>query len=132
MPKTAIHPDGGADPAATGLPSSPATEAGGWMFVSGCAPTDAAGRLVGPNDVAAQTAQVLETLTARLAARGGSRADVLKCNVYLADIRGFAAMNEVFARYFPEEPPARTTVESRLADPGWLVEISAVAFLGER
>ncbi|MEO0762120.1 MAG: RidA family protein, partial [Pseudomonadota bacterium] len=70
-------------------------------------------------------------MAAVLAARGGSLDDVLKCNVYLADIRTFQAMNDVFARHFPADPPARTTVEARLADPHWLVEIEAVAFLGE-
>jgi reactive intermediate/imine deaminase len=130
VPKTPIRPAGIAYPPGLALPLSPAATADGWLFLSGCVPNDAEGRLVGPNDVAAQTEQALRNMADVLAAAGGTLADVLKCNVYLADIRTFQAMNDVFARHFPTDPPARTTVEARLGDPGWLVEISAVAFLG--
>jgi enamine deaminase RidA (YjgF/YER057c/UK114 family) len=55
--------------------------------------------------------------------------DVLKCNVYLADIRGFQAMNAVFAEFFASDPPARTTVQAALAEPEMLVEIEAIAYV---
>ena len=57
--------------------------------------------------------------------------DVLKCNVYLADIRYFQAMNDVFSTFFPAHPPARTTVQAPLAEPEMLVEIEAIAWIGE-
>jgi enamine deaminase RidA (YjgF/YER057c/UK114 family) len=56
--------------------------------------------------------------------------DVLKCTVYLADIRDFQTMNEEFAKVFPTDPPARTTVEARLAEPTMLVEVEAIAYVG--
>jgi enamine deaminase RidA (YjgF/YER057c/UK114 family) len=55
----------------------------------------------------------------------------MKCNVYLADIRHFQAMNDVFAEFFASEPPARTTVQAALAEPEMLVEIEAIAWVGE-
>ena len=56
---------------------------------------------------------------------------MLKCNVYLADIRYFQAMNAVFAEFFAEDPPARTTVQAALAEPEMLVEIEAIAYVEE-
>ena len=61
---------------------------------------------------------------------GATMDDVVKCNVYLADIRAFQAMNDVFAEFFPHDPPARTTVQALLADADMLVEIEAIAYLG--
>jgi enamine deaminase RidA (YjgF/YER057c/UK114 family) len=57
--------------------------------------------------------------------------DVLKCNVYLADIQDFQIMNEEFAKAFPTHPPARTTVQAALAEKEMLVEIEAIAYLGK-
>ena len=61
---------------------------------------------------------------------GASLDDVLKCTVYLADIRHFDQMNAVFAAFFPIDPPARTTVNARLAEAEMLVEVEAIAFKG--
>ena len=60
---------------------------------------------------------------------GATVDDVIKCNVYLADIRDFDVMNAEFAKVFPNDPPARTTVEARLAEATMLVEIEAVAWV---
>ena len=60
---------------------------------------------------------------------GATLADVLKCNVYLSDIRYFHVMNEVFAEVFNVDPPARTTVQAALAEPEMLVEIEAIAYV---
>lgn len=122
VPRTLFPAAGSAAPAAAA--------ADGWLFLSGCTPGDADGRCIGGGDVGAQTDQTLRNMAAALAAAGGTMADVLKCNVYLADIRHFQAMNDAFAKHFPNDPPARTTVEARLSDPARLVEIEAVAFLG--
>ena len=62
---------------------------------------------------------------------GATVDDVLKCNVYLADIRDFETMNAEFAKVFAHDPPARTTVEARLAEPTMLVEIEAIAWVSK-
>ncbi len=68
-------------------------------------------------------------LVSVLAEGGATLDDVVKCNVYLADMRYFQAMNEVFASFFPTEPPARTMVQTALAAPEMLAEIEAIAYV---
>lgn len=82
-----------------------------------------------PEGIQAQTEQSLENLKAVLEAAGTSLEHVVKVNVYLADIGHFAAMNEVYRRYFQEDRPARTTVGAPLARPDLLIEIEMVALL---
>ncbi len=74
-----------------------------------------------------QTAQVLRNLTAVLAGAGLTLADVVKTTVYLADMQDFKAMNEVYGRHFPGDPPARTTIAAAGLPRGARVEIDAVA-----
>ena len=112
-------------------PYSPGTRGGGLVYTSGQVAWDADGRLVGSGDPAAQTRQVLRNVQSVLEAGGATLGDVLKCNVYLADIRHFQAMNDVFAEFFATEPPARTTVQAPLAEPEMLVEIEAIAWVQE-
>ena len=76
-----------------------------------------------------QTRQTLKNVISVLEEGGPTTEDVLKCNVYLANIQGFQIMNEEFAIAFHENPPARTTVEARLAEPTMLVEIEAIAYI---
>jgi len=111
-------------------PYSPGTSAGGWVYTAGQVAWDAQGKLVGVGDVKAQTQQVLSNIASVLAMAGAGMTDVLKCNVYLADMRYFQAMNEVFADAFPKDPPARTTIQAAMAEPEMLVEIEAIAFIG--
>jgi 2-iminobutanoate/2-iminopropanoate deaminase len=112
-------------------PYSPGTAAGSLVYTSGQVAWDEHGRLVGPGDPTAQTRQVLSNVESVLREGGATLGDVLKCNVYLADIRYFQAMNDVFATFFPADPPARTTVQAPLADPEMLVEIEAIAWTGQ-
>lgn len=112
-------------------PYSPGSAAGGLVYTSGQVAWDADGRLVGLGDPAAQTKQVLLNVESVLREGGATLTDVLKCNVYLADMRHFQAMNDVFATFFPSEPPARTSVQAPLAEPEMLVEIEAIAWIGE-
>jgi 2-iminobutanoate/2-iminopropanoate deaminase len=112
-------------------PYSPGSTAGGFVYTSGQVAWDDHGQLVGPGDPTAQTRQVLSNVESVLREGGATLEDVLKCNVYLADIRYFQAMNDVFASFFPAQPPARTTVQAPLADPEMLVEIEAIAWIGE-
>jgi 2-iminobutanoate/2-iminopropanoate deaminase len=111
-------------------PYSPGTRGGGLVYTSGQVAWDADGRLVGSGDPAAQTRQVLRNVQSVLEAGGATLGDVMKCNVYLADIRHFQAMNRVFAEFFADQPPARTTVQAPLAEPEMLVEIEAIAWVG--
>ena len=111
-------------------PYSPGSTAGGLVYTSGQVPWDEHGELVGLGDPTAQTRQVLSNVESVLREGGATLDDVLKCTVYLADIRYFQAMNDVFATFFPTDPPARTTVQAPLADPRMLVEIEAIAWIG--
>jgi 2-iminobutanoate/2-iminopropanoate deaminase len=115
-----------AAPAAIG-PYSQAIAGSGFVFLSGqIAIEPATGALV-PGGVAAETHQVLKNLGAVLAAAGSSFARVLKTTVYLTDLADFAAMNAIYAEYFPEPAPARATVEVAALPRGARVEIELVA-----
>ncbi len=102
-------------------PFAPVTARGGLVFVSGILPSPAAG------DVAAQAAQVLDELKARLARAGTSIDRVASVSVYLSSADDFAALNAVWKRYWPTSPPARTTVVAKLPVPGARMQVSAVA-----
>ena len=112
-------------------PYSPGTTGGGLVYTAGQVAWDDNGELVGRGDPAAQTRQVLANVQSVLREGGATLEDVLKCTVYLADIKYFQAMNGVFSEFFPTEPPARTTVQAALAEPEMLVEIEAIAWIGE-
>ena len=106
---------------------------GDLLFVSGVAPLDEQGRVVGGGDAAAQTRQVLLNLEKILNAAGAGFADVLKVTVYLTDIDDRARINSVRAEFFGAARPASTLVEvSALAIPGMKVEIEAVAGMPAR
>jgi|TARA_B100000315_G_scaffold242620_1_gene265010 reactive intermediate/imine deaminase len=100
------------------------------IFTAGQVAWDETGEVTGIGDVAAQTRQTLKNVVAVLCEGGASVDDVIKCTVYLADIRDFKAMNAEFAKLFPTDPPARTTIQAKLAEPTMLVEIEAVAWVG--
>jgi 2-iminobutanoate/2-iminopropanoate deaminase len=109
-------------------PYSQAVVAGDFVYVAGQGPTDpATGRKV-EGGVQAETEQVLKNIQAILEAAGTSLGNVVKVNVYLADRGDFRAMNEVYARFFPAEPPARTTVQA-LPPVDIAVEIDCVAYV---
>ena len=97
------------------------------VFTSGQIALDPkSGKLQG-TDVAAQTERVFENLKAILRGTGLTLDDVVKTTVFLADMDDFAAMNEVYARQFPADPPARSTIGASGLPKGALVEIEAVA-----
>lgn len=121
-----IHPPGA--PAPRG-PYSPAVRAGDTIYVSGQVPIDPVTGQVVAGDVKAETRQVLTNIGNILAACGASLADVVRCSVYLTDAADFKAMNEVYAEFFGEAKPARTTiVAAALPVPGAKVEIDAIAY----
>ena len=116
-------------PAAIG-PYSQAIRAGDFLFCSGQIPLDpSTGKMV-EGGIAVQTERVLRNLEAVLAAGGGSLASVVKTTVYLADLDDFPAMNAVYGKFFPQDPPARATVEVSKLPAGARVEIDAVASIG--
>jgi len=119
-----------AAPAPAG-PYSQAVVANGFVFASGQIARDPeTGEFVG-EDVAGQTERVMLNLRAVLEA-AGSRLDlVVKSNVFLADMNDFAAMNETYGRFFPENPPARTTVQAARLPLDVLVEIEMIALAGD-
>jgi 2-iminobutanoate/2-iminopropanoate deaminase len=122
--KKVVFPENGPRPAG---PYSPAVIAGDFIYVSGQGPTDPATGQYVNDSVQAETRQVLKNIQTILAAAGASLADVVKCNVYLADRHDFAAMNEAYKEFFPSDAPARTTVQ---AHPPVVirVEIDCVAY----
>ena len=108
-------------------PYSQAVEAGGFIFVSGQIPlVPATGEIV-KGDIEAQTMQVLENLREILTAAGSSLAQAVKTTVYLTDITDFSRVNDVYARYFTKEPPARVCVEVSDLPKQALVEIDVIA-----
>ncbi len=113
-------------PAAIG-PYSQAVKANGLLFLSGQIALDPASGQVVEGDVCAQTERVLENLKAVLEASGSGLGQVLKTTVFLADMGDFAAMNEVYGRYFAQEPPARSTVQAAGLPRGVKVEIDVIA-----
>jgi len=117
-------------PAAIG-PYSQAIKAGGLVFVSGQIPIDPETGEFVAGGIAEQTERVLKNLTAVLEAAGSGLDKVVKTTVFLADMKEFAAMNEVYARFFSSAPPARATVEAAGLPRDARVEIEAVALASE-
>ena len=108
-------------------PYSPAVRAGQTVFLSGQVPMDpATGNLI-DGDIAAQTRRVFENLGALLSAAGLSFANVVRTTVFLADMNDFAAMNQMYATYFSEPYPARSTVQVARLPKDARVEIDLIA-----
>jgi 2-iminobutanoate/2-iminopropanoate deaminase len=108
-------------------PFSQAIRANGLVFVSGQVAVDpATGKLI-EGDAAAQTERALANVSAVLAAAGTSLGRVVRAGVFLTDLNDFAAMNAVYGRFFPADPPARTTVQVARLPLGAAVEIDVVA-----
>lgn len=108
------------------VPLSPAVRAGDFVYVSGQVPVDGNGEIV-DGGVGAQTTKVLENISATLALAGCELSDVVKTTVWLKQAEDFAEFNAAYAPFFPKDPPARSTAESRLMI-DILVEIEAIAY----
>ena len=113
-------------PSAAG-PYSQGIKAGGFVFAAGQIARDPATNKVVEGDVKAQTERVLKNLSAVLTAAGTSMDKAVKTTVFLKNISDFQAMNEVYAKFFPGVPPARSTVQAVLPNEAALVEIDVVA-----
>ena len=115
-------------PAAVGAYSQ-ATTNGTLLFTAGQLPLTADGKLLDDESVATQTRQCLENVTAILDAEELTLEDLLKVTIYLDDIDDFEAMNETYAEFFDDEPPARSAIEVGAVPKGAALEIEAVATL---
>jgi 2-iminobutanoate/2-iminopropanoate deaminase len=126
MPKQQLKTAAGAAPIGA---YSQGLRVGDFVFVSGQGPLDPqTGQVVGTT-IEEQTARVLENIKAILAAGGATMADVVKVTAHLSDLALFERYNKVYATYFPDPKPTRTTVGSALL--GILVEIDAIAYVGK-
>jgi 2-iminobutanoate/2-iminopropanoate deaminase len=111
-------------------PYSQAVRAGNLVFASGQIPTDPATKEFVAGGIAEQTEQVLKNLKAVFEAAGVRMDQIVKTTVFLADMNDFTAMNEVYGKYFSENPPARATVEAARLPRDAKVEIEAIAGSG--
>jgi reactive intermediate/imine deaminase len=118
--------------AVAGLPFSSAVRVGDVIYLSGQIGNRIGTRELVPGGIAAETKQTLENIGTVLEAAGSSLDRVFKCTVFLADIADYAAMNEVYARFFPGDPPARSTVAGSGLALGARVEIECMAVVGKR
>ena len=121
-----IIPKGSAPPLA---PYRPGMKAGNVVYVSGTLAIDREGKTVGVGDVKAQTRYVLESIKSVIEAGGGKMSDIVFNMIFLKDLADYGKMNEVYAEYFAENPPARYCVRADLVKPEFLVEIASIAHL---
>lgn len=127
MPKTVITPPGSGKPLA---PFVPGTLADGVVYVSGTLAFDKDNNVVHVGDAAAQTRHVLETIKSVIETAGGSMNDVTFNSIFLTDWQNYAAINQVYAEYFPGDKPARYCIQCGLVKPDALIEIATVAHIG--
>jgi len=110
-------------------PYSQAVKANGFVFVSGQIPIDPKTGQFIAGGIAEQTEQVLKNLAALLEAAGSGLDCVMKTTVFMADMEDFAVMNEIYGRFFTDEPPARATVQAARLPRDARVEIEAIALV---
>jgi aminoacrylate peracid reductase len=128
MPKTVITPPGTGVPIA---PFSPGTMADGVVYVSGTLAFDKDNNVAHVGDAEGQTRQVLETIKGVIETAGGTMEDVTYNMIFLKDWADYAAMNKVYAEFFPGEKPARFCIQCGLVRPDFLVEIASIAHTGK-
>lgn len=113
-------------PAAVGAYSQAATN-GDVLFTAGQLPLTTDGELLDDESIAVQTEQALSNVEAILASEGLDMGDVLKMTIFLQDIEDFAEMNETYAGFFDEDPPARSAIEVGNVPKGASIEVEAIA-----
>ncbi|MCU0658827.1 MAG: RidA family protein [Polyangiaceae bacterium] len=127
MPRTVVQSEQA--PRAIG-PYSQAIRAGDFLYTSGQIPLDASTGALLEGTIEEETRLVLANLGAVLEAGGAGWSQVVKTTIFLTNLADFAAVNGVYGAYFPESPPARSTVQVAALPRGARVEIEAVAYLG--
>ena len=108
-------------------PYSQAIVAGEFVFISGQIPLDPETQALVTGDIRAQTERVMENLSAVLSAAGVSFANVVKATIFVVDLNDFATVNEIYGKRFPQNPPARSTVQVAALPKGARVEIELIA-----
>jgi len=129
MPKTIVVPAGTGIPIA---PYSPGTLADGIVYVSGTLPFDRDNNVVHVGDAGAQTRHVLQTIQSVIETAGGTMADVTFNSIFITDWANYAAVNAVYASFFPGDKPARFCIQCGLVKPDALIEIATIAHIGKR
>jgi len=129
MPKQTINPPGFPVPMA---PYSSGTKADGIIYTSGILPVKPDGSVAYPGDAAAQARYVLETIRTIIETAGGTMDDVTFNHIFLTDWANYAAINAVYAEFFPGEKPARYCIQCTLVKPDFLIEIASIAHVGDR
>ena len=127
MSKTSIIPPGTGNPIAPFVPGSMADNV---LYVSGTLPFDKENNVVHVGDAEAQTRHVLETIKGAVEEAGGTMDDVTFNTILITDWDNYAAVNKVYAEYFPGEKPARYCIQVGLVKPEALVEIASIAHIG--
>jgi len=127
MPFTPLIPAGSGKPLA---PYSPGAKADGVVYVSGTLAFDKDNNVLYPDDAAAQTRHILETIKSVIETAGGTMADVTFNHIFLSDWKHYGALNAVYAEFFPGDKPARYCIQCGLVKPGAVVEIASVAHIG--
>ena len=111
-------------------PYSQAISAGDFVFTSGQIPLDPQTQALVTGDIRAQTERVMENLSAVLSAAGTGFAQVVKATIFVIDLNDFATVNEIYGKRFPQNPPARSTVQVAALPKGARVEIELIARKG--
>ncbi|MDO6822664.1 pyrimidine utilization protein C [Marinobacter sp. 1_MG-2023] len=128
MPKISIIPEGSGKPLAPYVPGSMANDI---LYVSGTLPFDKDNNVVHVGDAEAQTRHVLEAIKGVVEAANGTMDDVTFNMIMVTDWDNYAAVNKVYAEYFPGEKPARYCIKCELVKPDALVEIASIAHVGK-
>ncbi|MCL9667759.1 pyrimidine utilization protein C [Rosenbergiella epipactidis] len=127
MPKQVINLANSGKPIA---PFVPGTLADGVVYVSGTLPFDNENNVVHPGDAAAQTRHVLDIIKQVIETAGGTLSDVTFNSIFITDWANYAAINQVYAEYFPADRPARYCIQCGLVKPEALIEIASIAHIG--
>lgn len=127
MPKTVVIPAGSGTPLA---PFVPGTLADGVLYVSGTLPFDRDNNVVHVGDAEAQTRHVLELIKGVVETAGGTMDDITFNSIFLTDWSNYAAVNRVYAEFFPDDKPARYCIQCGLVKPDALIEIASIAHIG--
>lgn len=127
MPKQSIIPAGTGKPLA---PYVPGSLADGILYVAGTLPLDGNNDVVHVGDAAAQARHVLEAIRAVVEETGGSMNDITFNMIMIKDWADYASINQVYAEYFGEQPPARYCIQCGLVKPDALIEIASIAHIG--